>query len=182
MVSPKQHLRIVAVAVCAAFIFSACGSAQEGPAEVTIEAQTVVEATATPQPTFTPMPTATVRPTQTQTSADLPTELIEPESPISPVATMENSSTQTLPPGSEDAVNAAIADLAQQNGIAADSITIVSVESMDWPDSSLGCPQEGFMYAQVITPGYLVILAAQGQEYEYHTDQTGKSVVLCNNQ
>jgi hypothetical protein len=34
------------------------------------------------------------------------------------------------------------------------------------------------MYAQVITPGYLIILAAEGQQYEYHTDQAA-NVVLC---
>jgi hypothetical protein len=35
------------------------------------------------------------------------------------------------------------------------------------------------MYAQVITPGFLIVLAAQGQTYEYHTDQKA-TVVLCN--
>jgi hypothetical protein len=34
------------------------------------------------------------------------------------------------------------------------------------------------MYAQVITPGYRVVLEAGGQRYEYHTD-TGRFVVLC---
>jgi hypothetical protein len=49
---------------------------------------------------------------------------------------------------------------------------------MEWSDASLGCPQEGMMYAQVITPGYLIVLEAQGQTFEYHTDQ-GTNVVLC---
>ena len=52
------------------------------------------------------------------------------------------------------------------------------MEAVEWSDASLGCPQEGFMYAQVITPGYLIILEAQGEQYEYHTDQT-TNVVLC---
>ena len=34
------------------------------------------------------------------------------------------------------------------------------------------------MYAQVITPGYLITLEANGQQYEYHTNETNV-VVLC---
>jgi hypothetical protein len=34
------------------------------------------------------------------------------------------------------------------------------------------------VYAQVITPGFVVILSAQGTEYEYHTD-AGRFVVWC---
>jgi hypothetical protein len=84
----------------------------------------------------------------------------------------------TLPPGSETAVKAAVTDLAQQQALDPATITVESVEPVEWPDSSLGCPQEGFMYAQVITPGFLVMLQAQGNSYEYHTDQNDH-VVLC---
>lgn len=68
-------------------------------------------------------------------------------------------------------------DLAQQLGMAADAITVVSVEAVDWPDASLGCPSEGMMYAQVITPGYRVVLETDGKTYEYHTGDN--QVVLC---
>jgi hypothetical protein len=34
------------------------------------------------------------------------------------------------------------------------------------------------MYAQVITPGYLIVLEAMGQTYDYRTDENS-SVVLC---
>jgi hypothetical protein len=34
------------------------------------------------------------------------------------------------------------------------------------------------MYAQVITPGFLVVLEAGGERYEYHADREG-TVVLC---
>jgi hypothetical protein len=52
------------------------------------------------------------------------------------------------------------------------------VEAVDWSDTSLGCPEPGMAYAQVITPGYLIVLGAAGQTYEYHTDEHS-SVVLC---
>jgi len=71
----------------------------------------------------------------------------------------------------EKALAAAIADLARQTGLPGGDIHLASIEATNWNDSSLGCPQEGFMYAQVITPGYLIMLEAQGQQYEYHADQ-----------
>jgi hypothetical protein len=69
-------------------------------------------------------------------------------------------------------------DLAQRLGISPDEITMVSVEEVTWPDSSLGCPQPGRVYLQVITPGYRIILRAGSHEYAYHTDR-GQQVILC---
>jgi hypothetical protein len=69
-------------------------------------------------------------------------------------------------------------DLAQQLSVAADQITVVSSVYMDWPDSSLGCPQPGFAYSQVITPGYRIVLEQAQKQYDYHTNLV-KAVVLC---
>jgi len=114
----------------------------------------------------------------------LMTELTEPISPVLPLSPVKEpimpASTQNVKPikGGETALAAAIADLSQQTGAATDTITLVSMEAKEWGDTSLGCPQEGFMYAQVITPGYLMVLAAQDKTYEYHTD-TKTNVVWC---
>jgi hypothetical protein len=80
-------------------------------------------------------------------------------------------------PGSTELVAQARADLAGRLNIGADTLRVKSVEAVDWPDSSLGCPQPGMMYAQVITPGLRVVLEANGQEYAYHSD--GKRIFLC---
>jgi hypothetical protein len=86
--------------------------------------------------------------------------------------------TEVKPPaGSEQAVRLAQEDLARKLGLASEAIRVVSVEAVEWRDTSLGCPQPGMMYAQVITPGYRVVLQAGGQRYDYHTD-TGRFVVL----
>jgi hypothetical protein len=71
-----------------------------------------------------------------------------------------------------------IADLAQRLGVAEEEIAVKSLEATEWPDASLGCPQPGVMYAQMITPGYRVILEVDGQVYEVHTDG-GQGVVWC---
>jgi hypothetical protein len=79
-----------------------------------------------------------------------------------------------VPPEAEAAVQAARDDLRSRAG-SAEEAQVRLVEQVDWPDSSLGCPQPDMMYAQVITPGYRVVLALGDQEYVYHTS-TGRAV------
>jgi len=84
-----------------------------------------------------------------------------------------------VPTGSEAAILSAKEDLAQRLGVAVEEITVLKVEAVEWPDTSLGCPRPGEMYAQVITPGYRIILEVRGNRYEYHSDNQGKRLVLC---
>ncbi|MCD6361678.1 MAG: hypothetical protein J7M38_12560 [Armatimonadetes bacterium] len=79
---------------------------------------------------------------------------------------------ENLPPP----VNAAIADLAQHMNVAADKIVVVGLEEVTWPDASLGCPEPGKLYAQVLVKGYKVTLEAAGHRFEYHTDMLGRAV------
>lgn len=81
-------------------------------------------------------------------------------------------------PAAEGILVAARSDLALRLGVAEDEIVVVVLEEVQWPDGSLGCPQPGMMYVQVITPGFLVVLQADGEKYEYHTDLAGR-FVLC---
>lgn len=76
-------------------------------------------------------------------------------------------------------VEAARRALAEKLGIPIEEVTAVSSEAVYWPDTSLGCPQPGMMYAQVITPGYRITLEAQGKRYEAHTNRDGSRVVFC---
>jgi hypothetical protein len=69
--------------------------------------------------------------------------------------------------------------LAQQLQLDLDQIEIVSVEAVEWPDACLGVYTADMMCAQVITPGYRVILAVNGEQYEYHTNLDGSSVQLA---
>jgi hypothetical protein len=75
------------------------------------------------------------------------------------------------------AVQAVLADAAGRFGIPASEVQIVSVEPREWADTSLGCPKEGEFYAQVITPGYRIVVSGAGQQMEYHTDTEGHFVV-----
>jgi hypothetical protein len=70
------------------------------------------------------------------------------------------------------------ADLALRLGVPGESIVVGSFEEVVWRDASLGCPQPGASYAQVLTPGFAIVLEARGQEYTYHTDRD-QVVLLC---
>lgn len=114
-----------------------------GPAPALAEA-------ATPSPTPSPAPTAT------------------------PVETVESATRGELAPMPQDPVverliQRAKEDLAAWRRVRVDEIQVAQVEAVTWPDSSLGCPKPGYMYAQVLTPGYRIVLSAQGRTYEYHT-------------
>ncbi len=68
---------------------------------------------------------------------------------------------------------AAVADLAERLGVDHEAILVVDARDVTWPDGSLGCPQPGMNYIQVLTEGYLVVLEADGQRYEYHGGADG---------
>jgi predicted outer membrane protein len=85
------------------------------------------------------------------------------------------SAQEPQPPAAVAAQNA----LADSLGITADEVTIVGVTPVDWPDSCLGVHSPGVMCAQVVTPGYVVVLEASGTEYTFHTNQNGTSIVAA---
>lgn len=94
------------------------------------------------------------------------------------------SESQPVDPGtpgetSNPLVKKAKADLAIRLGINVNQIEIVSVDQVTWPDGSLGCPQPGMFYTQVMVEGSQIILRYQGQQYDYHTDAS--HVYLCEN-
>lgn len=69
-------------------------------------------------------------------------------------------------------------DAARSAGVAPDQVRVAKVEAVEWRDGSLGCPQPGMMYPQVITPGYRLLLEAGGKTLSYHADRAGR-VFLC---
>jgi hypothetical protein len=83
-----------------------------------------------------------------------------------------------VPPGAQHVVALAWEDLAERLEVDREAIEVISVEAVEWADASLGCPQPGQMYAQVVTPGFRVVLEARGETYVYHTDRE-QTVVLC---
>ncbi len=59
-------------------------------------------------------------------------------------------------------------DLVAKLAIPADNIKVLESGEATWPDTSLGMPEPGQMYAQMLTEGFRVVLKAAGKTYEYH--------------
>jgi len=80
--------------------------------------------------------------------------------------------------GLESLIERAEEDLAQRLSIDVSQISLIEAKEVVWPDASLGCPQEGMMYAQVETDGYIIWLETDKNLYMYHTN-TIENVVFC---
>ena len=104
--------------------------------------------------------------------------------PISPTEGDITQMTPSLPtpanPGLQRLIEKAKEDLAQRLSIPITQINLMEVTEVEWSDSSLGCPQPGMDYLQVITPGYRILLEAGGQAYEYHSKRDNY-FVYCEN-
>jgi hypothetical protein len=59
-----------------------------------------------------------------------------------------------------------------------DQIEVLSYEETEWPDACLGLSEPGEMCAQVVTPGYEVILESDGESYMVRTNLSGDRVRL----
>jgi len=69
--------------------------------------------------------------------------------------------------------------LAEELDVDEGDFRLVSSEGKGWSDTSLGCPQEGMIYAQVITPGYKLVFDHAGTSYPVHTNADGSNMVVC---
>ncbi|MFP3852751.1 MAG: hypothetical protein ACLFWD_00510 [Anaerolineales bacterium] len=123
-------------------------------------------------------PAGLSEPTPTDQASATPAA--DPQPSASPTARpMETPPPQHIPPMRDLIVDKVVADLAARLEIPSSAVEVIDVEEMIWSDASLGCPRPGMMYVQVVTPGYRVVLEAEGQTYPYHTDERGR-FVLCN--
>jgi hypothetical protein len=86
--------------------------------------------------------------------------------------------TTTPDPNAQILIQIAKESLAQKLKINVDQIQLSKIETVSWPDASLGCPQMGVMYIQVVTPGFKIILETSGKKYLYHTDNKAR-VLFC---
>jgi hypothetical protein len=79
---------------------------------------------------------------------------------------------------SDEIIVRAKKDLARRRGMCSEKIVLKQIETVAWPDTSLGYPQAGRVYAQVVTPGYRLVLSDEIADFEYHADSHQK-IVYC---
>jgi hypothetical protein len=127
------------------------------------------------EPTATAVPVATVATTAPTTTRPMAV------SPLTVVGAAEETTVAPSPiidPALQPVVDQAVADLATRLKIDASKIRTLSAQSMSWPDGSLGCPQPGMVYTQVMVDGVLIHLSVDGTAYSYHSGGS-RAPFLC---
>lgn len=81
------------------------------------------------------------------------------------------------PDGQALAIEAAFAQLEVMGGPPSSEVDVSGVESVTWSDACLGIETPGIACAQVITPGYIVVLDTGILAYTFHTDANGHAVL-----
>jgi hypothetical protein len=72
---------------------------------------------------------------------------------------------------------AAIRALADSLGLQTNRVVLIRAEATDWPDGCLGVRRAGVMCTRAVTPGFRIVLEAEGVHYEYHTNADGSLVL-----
>jgi hypothetical protein len=171
--------KLIILSITILMLTAACGQADEPTIETKSQAVNVPTAEATNTPLPTPSPTAKIIPSVEKTPVS---PVAQPVSPVEKPATEigDAMDTSTLPDKMQEMIQKSkemLVDLLG-DGLKAEEIAVVSAESREWRDGSLGCPKPGMMYTQAITSGYLIVLETGGHQYEFHTDE-GNAGVLC---
>ena len=72
-----------------------------------------------------------------------------------------------------------MAELSNELNISPSSINLESYKEYTFSDASLDCPKPGELYAQVLTPGWIIIFNADNRKYEIHSNLDGSYFVNC---
>ena len=73
---------------------------------------------------------------------------------------------------------AVVMDAAKRFNVAESAVVLSRAEQVTWSDGSLGCPQPGLKYTQMLVAGYRVVATTTAGALTYHTDSRG-NVVNC---
>lgn len=169
----------------AVLVLSACGEANE-PTDVNeTEPAAAMADTEEPQDVDTTIVAATESSAPAESSTTEPPELTEgtpavegeapPATESKPGATPREPSDHPNP-----LVRKAVDDLAGRLDITVGEVTVVGIESVTWPDGSMGCPQPGMSYTQALVDGSRIELQVAGTTYWYHSGGV-RDPFLCEN-
>ena len=103
-----------------------------------------------------------------------PTRIPDPVEAVGD-ASGQQVSTTAIP---REVRRAVVADAAKRFNVAESAVVLTRAEQVTWPDGSLGCPQPGRMYTQMLVAGFRVAAKTTEGELTYHTDGRG-NVVNC---
>lgn len=87
-----------------------------------------------------------------------------------------NGHVEALAAADRDIATLAVNALADDLGVPIAAITVDTVRTVDWRDSSIGCPQPDQAYLDVITPGHKITLRVDKRFYTVH-EANGRAFV-----
>ncbi len=91
-------------------------------------------------------------------------------------------SAASTPAVSQQTISLAQQYLAALLGVNINQVELVSVQQEQWPNACLGLQQQNEACAQVVTPGYQVLLKVNGQMYQVRTDTSGQQIRVTQGQ
>ena len=147
--------------VVAAVALSACGGNDAADDATTLLPGTV--------PTSNAAPTTTTQTASPETGEVPVSETLDPAGSVVGGTVGRSYLDDTYPSELTGIIGLAVADLADRLSIDESAITVVLVEEVVWSDGSLGCPQPGMSYAQVVTDGLRIVVEADGALYDYRS-------------
>jgi hypothetical protein len=92
---------------------------------------------------------------------------------LAPLPAGEPVSTAQMPRTVRRAV---VTDAAKRFNVAESEVVLARAEQVTWSDGSLGCPEPGRMYTQMLVAGYRVVATTGAGALTYHTDSRGTAV------
>jgi hypothetical protein len=135
-------------------------------------AQAIIPDRSEPEAT---LPVESISPPTFQPNSSLNASLSEmptPQTQVLRVTEMKNTSSEaSFDPALQPLVEQAMQDLALRLEIPVEQINLLEVRQVNWPDSSLGCPQPGTAYTQAPQEGLLIRLGVGREMYFYHSGE-----------
>lgn len=151
----RPALRSAVPALLVALLLAGCAGSEEAPAGP--------EPSSVPPQTSPPAPPARTPAEEPSAGEEAPAGVAADVPPLP----------ADVDPAVSSVVDAAVADLSGRLGVASGTVEVLGARPVTWPDASLGCPEEGMAYAQVLTEGAAVELSVGGTRYRYHAGDDG---------
>lgn len=171
----ETEMSMKLTAMIAILALTACGQTSDGAFGSTTSVQPPVEATTTTTlPSVDPTSTTSV-PAESTTTESIDQSTQEPNDERTAPSDPEYPESAVT----EDLLDAIAADAAERTGVDSAQVEIVSVTGETFNNSSLGCPEPGQAYTQVITPGHIVIVRAGDAELDYRVGVQSETFKLC---
>ncbi len=158
------------IGVCAALMLSACGAGDSAPTRTPPPTQALNTAVPTHTATDAPPPTVTV------TFPPSAAEFVQTESAQHTAEAPATPTGTPVDPVAQELAALAAGRFAREEGFDPDAIRVVEIESVMWPDATLGCgtpvPTPNGVTAAPGIPGYRIRVQVRpaGAAATYHAD------------